>query len=143
MKLLDTPMLLSEEFDYLVHGIVRETLIRPPATPTHEAAWRKLIDELASWGERGADMLEDEGVEPPQPSIVHAATELASIMRDRDMEPPGRLMPNGDGGIVFRWRVGECAWTVEFESDGSIESCLVRRGKLIRRHSLHEGGDVQ
>ena len=142
MKLLETPTTLSEKVRYLTEGIVQGDSLETPLDPEHQATWQRVLNTLAVW-KQDPHELEDEGVEAPVPSAVSLASAVASLMRSRQIEPPGTVVPNGDGGLVFRWRRGETAWTMEFESDGSIDSFLVRSGKLICRHSLHDdGGDA-
>ena len=135
MKLLETAVAPPDRLEYLVRGIVQdEPGIR--LTPQQDADWQELMDTLVDWARDPGD-LEDEGVEPPDSSTIKLASELAGMMRDRDIEPPDRLAPNGDGGLVFRWRSGQTTWTVEFDMDGSVESSLVRSGRLVCRQSLH------
>lgn len=138
MKLLEAPLPLSEVFECLIHGIVCEEPAQAPTGLDTPGGWEDLMGGLEAW-EQDPDILDDEGVEPPEPPITRLASDIACMMRDRNMEPPGRVMPNGDGGIVFRWRMGDAAWTVE--SDRSIESSLARRGRVVCRHSLHEGAN--
>lgn len=133
MIAFDTDVLT--EILHLLQGIVQDEPVRARVAPQHQAAWQGLRDELADW-ERAPQRQEDEGVVPPDPSVVRLASEIASAMQERDMEPPGRLVPNGDGGLAFRWRTVETTWTVELDMDGAIESSLVRRGRLVWRRGL-------
>ena len=135
MRLLETAVALPDRLEYLVRGIVQD---EPGAslTPQQDADWQKLVDTLADW-ERDPDDLEDEGVEPPDVPAIRLASDLAEMMRDRNIEPPGRKVPNGDGGLLFQWRSDQTTWTVEFDIDGSVESSLVRSGRLVCRQSLH------
>jgi hypothetical protein len=137
MKLLETPITLSEKVRYLTEAIVEGDSLEGPLKPENQAAWQRVLDKLAVW-DGNPHELEDEDFEVPVPSALRLASAVAGVMRERGIDSPQTVVPNGDGGLVFRWRSGETAWTMEFESDGSIDSSLVRNGKLIRRHSLHD-----
>ena len=60
------------------------------------------------------------------------------MLRDTGVEAPQHVVPNGDGGIVFRLRSGPQVLSLELDGDGSVESYLLRGGKLVWRHALHE-----
>jgi len=59
------------------------------------------------------------------------------VLRSSDVEPPDALLTNGDGGVVFRWRLPGRTWSIELDVDGSIESSLMADSKLLWRHSIH------
>ena len=65
------------------------------------------------------------------------AMDVATVMRDGKIEAPDRIVPNGDGGLVFRWHSGEFTWSLELDVDGSMETTLMEEHTLVCRHSLH------
>ena len=69
--------------------------------------------------------------------MVHLAINVAKVLRDQNVESPDRVVPNGDGGIVFRWRSGNFTWSLELDADGSLETSLMDHDSLLCRHSLH------
>jgi len=80
--------------------------------------------------------LEDEGVEAPALEAIRLALNAVDTLRESGVDAPSRTVPDGDGGVVFRWRSGDNAWTLAFEADGTIESSLVAKGRLVSRHAL-------
>ncbi len=81
--------------------------------------------------------MSDEGIEGPSIATIRLAEKTARVLRDCNVEVPDRVVPNGDGGIVFRWRSGDFTWSLDLDADGSLETSLVERENLLCRHSLH------
>ncbi|MDP6110622.1 MAG: hypothetical protein QF437_13405 [Planctomycetota bacterium] len=133
MKLIHPAESLHDRASYLIQGIVDIPL---PAAGEQDG-WGDAFRQLAAW-KSDSSLLEDEGVESPQKRIVRSAEETGLSLKEHGISSPERVVPDGDGGIAFRWRQGPSSWTIEFDSDGSIESYLMHEGRLIRRHSLHE-----
>ncbi|GMU82709.1 MAG: hypothetical protein IT450_15500 [Phycisphaerales bacterium] len=96
-------------------------------------AWRRLIDfTLVEWG-RDPQAMEDDDVIPPSQNSVSHSIRLASQLAENDAPPPTRVVPNGDGGIVFERIRGEIAETIEVESDGSLYFTLCQGSRLVHR----------
>jgi hypothetical protein len=137
MKLLELPHTLSEKIDRLLQPILASGPVTGSAGEEQHNGWQAIVEQLCRWT-RDPAQLSDEEVEAPTSEVLAMATAVAEVLRDAGVEPPDHLVPNGDGGIVFRWRSGQRAWSIELDSDGSLESYLLQQGKLVWRHSLHE-----
>jgi len=137
MNLLEMPHTLSEKIERLLQPILAADGLSRPSGAGEKAAWQAVLKQLADW-RRDPQQLADEGVEPPTAGLLEAAGTVAEMLCSSSVEPPDTLVTNGDGGIVFRWRPGQRVWTIELDSDGSIESSLMVHGKLVWRHSLHD-----
>jgi hypothetical protein len=137
MRLLELPQTLSEEIERLLQPILAADGLTRSSGADEEAAWRAVVAQLTDW-RRDPQQLADDGVEPPTAGLLEAAGTVAEVLLNTGVEPPNTLITNGDGGIVFRWRSDERVWTIELDSDGSIESSLMLNGRLVWRHSLHE-----
>jgi hypothetical protein len=137
MKLLELPQTLSEKIERLLQPILAADGLTGPSGADERAAWQIVVHQLADW-RRDPRGLADEGVEPPTARLIEAAAAVAEMLCNGGVESPDTLVTNGDGGIVFRWRSGQRTWTIELDSDGSIESSLMLGGKLVWRHSLHD-----
>jgi len=99
-------------------------------------AWDQIIDRyLIEWA-RYPSRLDDEGVIPPSADIIHRACEIAIDMRDQTLAAPLRVVPNGDGGIVFERREGPIFQTIEIYEDGSVESAAFVDSRLVSCHRL-------
>lgn len=96
--------------------------------------WNELvINPLIDWG-RDPSILEDEGLDAPSFEIVNIAHRLAIGMRDSDFAPPDRVIPNGDGGIVFKQKNDNTLISIEICKDRTTEVTIFRNGNLIFRH---------
>ena len=137
MILLELPQTLSEKIERLLQPILAVDGFARPGGPEEKAAWQAVLERLADW-RRDPQQLADEGVEPPTEGLLEAAGTVADVLGNTGVEPPDTLVTNGDGGIVFRWRSGQSTWAIELDSDGSVESSLMLRDRLVWRHSLHE-----
>ena len=137
MKLLELPRKLPEKIDRLLRPILEARSAHGRFADDAEDAWRTVLDQFADW-QRDPDQLADEGVEAPTSDVLAVANEVAEVLRDTGVEAPQHVVPNGDGGIVFRWRSGPQVLSLELDGDGSVESYLLRGGKLVWRHALHE-----
>ena len=137
MKVLDFPQTLPERIDYLLQPVVTRSASREVLPEAEVKAWQELMDgQLSSWA-RDPEQLSDDGIEAPCVGTVQLAMSIARVLRDQNVEPPDRVVPNGDGGIVFRWRSGNFTWSLELDADGSLESSLMEHDNLLCRHSLH------
>ncbi|MBC8872773.1 MAG: hypothetical protein H8E44_25350 [Planctomycetes bacterium] len=137
MNLLEMPHTLSEKIERLLQPILDADGLTRPSGADEKAAWQAVLEQLADW-RRDPQQLADEGVEPPTAALLEATGAVGEMLSNGGVEPPDTLITNGDGGIAFRWRSGQRAWTIELDSDGSIESSLMVHGKLVWRHSLHD-----
>ena len=100
-----------------------------------QQGWQDVIDKnLVEWG-RNPGALDDEGVVPPSRAVINRACLVAIEARDQGEPPPNRVVPNGDGGIVFeRWH-DSVSQTIEIYNDGTIELAVYKDSCLLtRRH---------
>jgi hypothetical protein len=99
-------------------------------------AWQRVIDyQLVEWG-RNPDALADEGVEPPTLEAISAACEVAKALRDACSECPSRVVPNGNGGVVFELSRPDYFQTMEAKADGSVEFAVFNDCRLVSREKL-------
>lgn len=71
------------------------------AAEQNAASWQKIIHEyLLDWCLRGMPELEDD-LQPPTRDTLVAAIQVADKMRAVGAPPPSRVLPNGEGGIIF------------------------------------------
>jgi hypothetical protein len=136
MPVLEVPQTLPERIEYLLHPVVELDTAHTPLSGTYAVAWQELIEQLSAWA-RDPQQLSDEHVEAPSGRMIQLAMDVAAVMRDRSVEAPDRVVPNGDGSIVFRWRSRDFTWSLELDADGSMETSLMEENKLVCRHCLH------
>ena len=98
--------------------------------------WQDFIDDvLVEWG-RDPSQLEDDDVVPPTVATIEVAARFAMELRNAGVAPPMRVVPTGDGGIVFeRWE-GRVSERVEICDDGSIEYTAYDDCRLAARKRL-------
>lgn len=98
--------------------------------------WRRTINEpLIDWG-RDPSQLEDEGIDPPSREIVTLALQFAMFLRDQNVAPPDRVIPNGDGGIVFKRKMGDILEIIEVAKDASIEIIVFHGSEITTRQKI-------
>ena len=137
MTVLEFPQTLPDRVDYLLQPVVTRPATEQALAAAEIAEWREFIDgQLTSWAS-DPGQLSDDGVVAPSAELVQLAMSVAKMLRDRSVEPPDRIVPNGDGGIVFRWCSGDFTWSLELDADGSLKSFFLERDSLLSRHSLH------
>jgi len=67
----------------------------------NSSSWQKVIDEeLLNWCVQGLPDLEED-LQPPTHDALAAAILVADKMRTVGAPPPSRVVPNGEGGIIF------------------------------------------
>jgi hypothetical protein len=137
----ELPDTLAEKIGCLIRPILQPTRAaddrRETADPDLQSRWQTVLAQLASW-KSNPNQVADEGVLPPLTALLASAENVAEVLLARGVEPPDNLLTNGDGGIVFRWRLPGRTWSIELDVDGSIESSLMAGSRLLWRHSLHD-----
>lgn len=102
----------------------------------HEEGWNQIIDKhLVEWG-RNPSRFDPDEIVPPSPFIVAAACRVAMRLREAGWAAPLRVVPDGDGGIAFERRAGECFESLELAAQGQIELITFHKSKVIRRDRL-------
>jgi hypothetical protein len=84
------------------------------------------------------DYLVDEDVLPPTRQIIYKAYRLAMALRDNRSPGPLRVVPDGDGGIVFERQEGAVFETISVESTGRVEVMSFEGSRLTARITLPE-----
>ena len=103
---------------------------------SNRRAWQEVIDKkLIEWG-RDPSQLDDEMVIAPTRDVIRVAVELALALRDHDCPPPGRVIPDGDGGILFERTDGVHTETLEVLDDSSIEYAAFQGSRLMARRPI-------
>jgi len=102
----------------------------------NEAEWARILDDqLIEWG-RNPHELEHDDIVAPSPDIISLASQVAVIMRDAGETAPTRVVPNGNGGIVFERAVKPAFLTIEIDEDGSVETATFVNSKMVTRQRL-------
>ncbi len=100
-------------------------------------AWQEVIDHrLIDWG-RNPSQLDDDGIIPPSAAAIQGAIRFAEMMRDTGQPPPTRIVPSGEGGVVFELVRGSFFHAVEIRDDRSAEFGGFKNSRLIERRQLH------
>lgn len=101
-----------------------------------QGLWPEEIDgRLADWEQR-PDQLQDEGVEAPTRAIVGLARRCAGYLSERGAPAPSRIVPDGDGGMVFEWLKGPIVESIENADDAAIEYLRFVDSRLVHRQAL-------
>jgi hypothetical protein len=96
--------------------------------------WQSLVDDtLIDWGLLSDRPWGDE-ITPPSREVVSKAAKLAQKMKD--LPSPDRVVPDGDGGIVFEHRSNAGVEVMHVWDDGSVEYYRLTDGRVVERHSM-------
>jgi hypothetical protein len=99
-------------------------------------AWQHIIDrQLIEWVVNPGQ-LEDDELEPPSREIVALASRFLLFMRDQGMPPPHRVVPDGEGGVIFERKQSPVFETFEISREGSIEYLLFVNSQLKTREPV-------
>lgn len=110
--------------------------ISPEKRKMFAEGWTNIINEpLIDWG-KDPSQLEDEGIEAPSRALITFVSEYAMCLRRFGWPPPLRVVPSGDGGIVFELKSGPYFQSIEFDEDGTIELITFKDSKLVSRLEL-------
>ena len=129
---------ISKAYDNVVTGAADEESLAIPLGErvAHRDGWQKIIDhELIEWG-RNPSLLEDEDILPPSGAIIDRAAKLAMCLRDIGWPPPNRVIPNGDGGVVFERWAGSLFAKIDVCPDGSVVFTLFKNARLVGTERL-------
>jgi hypothetical protein len=83
---------------------------------------------------------DDDDFKFPTRAALMSAIQFVSLMADPNdpcpPPPPTRVLPDGDGGIVFEYRSSNSSESVEIDSYGNSELISIEDKKVIRRVPL-------
>ncbi len=76
-----------------------------PRADDAKNAWQRLIDEnLIEWGRHPEQFEDEDGYKAPTADNLVRATEFITFCRDQGAASALRMVPDGEGGIVFDWK---------------------------------------
>lgn len=138
MKLLEVPVTIQEKIQYLLQPILADvqSFGRGRLSEDDLRAWQTCIEHRLKAWEQQPSQLEEEGLEPPSAEVFPLVGEVAVVLRDQGVDPPLRVVPNGEGGVVFEWRDHPFFWVLEVERDGALALSVFRNARLVSRHQL-------
>ena len=93
-----------------------DLLTGPEPQSANAEGWKKAINiHLRNWW-HGVPGLEEEGLISPTRAAVDAAIKISESLAEQSLEPPSRIVPNGEGGLVFeRYPPSRLERTIEKE----------------------------
>ena len=108
----------------------------PVSGQSNRASWQRIIDEkLIEWG-ANPEFFGNDDIESPGPDVVSLAIQIARDYRDTDQAPPDRVVPDGDGGIVFERRSGSISENIRIGDDLTVEYVQMAGAKLMERKRI-------
>ena len=97
--------------------------------------WDRVIEEKINLWKNNPAALAEEDFTPPTWVAIQLAHRFAIRMRDVGADPPLRVVPDGDGGIVFEKRTGTTVELVECTGEGVLEYIIVKDSRVTFRMS--------
>ena len=121
------------------NGIGTAASTGEPRSAEARIAWQRLIDEkLIEWGRHPEKFEDEDGYKAPTADNLVRATELVLYCRDQGVLPPLRMVPDGEGGIIFDWKSSSRPYHVvaQIHADGGMEMLLFHECKLLARNRI-------
>jgi len=131
MSVLDASALRPELYQAVTTNVDDIT----PMTSKGEIWWQVVERTLLQW-EQDPSLLEEEGMEIPSIITIREAIRLANALFVTRSVPPTRIVPDGNGGIVFERQEGIVYETIELLPDKEPEYCLFQNAQLLHRHTF-------
>lgn len=98
-------------------------------------AWQSLIDQVLLAWLSDPSIVSDDGVDAPSGTTIRLAIDYAESFRDEGKTPPDSIVPDANGGIIFRRRRGGLTEVIHVWDDGTVEYQQFSGGCLaIRQH---------
>ena len=94
--------------------------------------WLRCIQELRTWLKAIPRAWQTDGIEPPNRSTLNIAIEVAHASRRDGIPDPIRVLPDGEGGVIFERREGPVYETLTIAADGEALMEHYREGRLVR-----------
>ncbi len=103
--------------------------------------WFDLITKLRDW-ERDPGRPAGVGITAPTVEIIRLAIRTAEFCEAGPFGSAGRVVPDPNGGIVFKLREGSIAEAVHVWSNGNVEYQRYEEMRLVERTPLAIAGAV-
>jgi hypothetical protein len=98
--------------------------------------WQHVIDQTLMAWLRDPSQLDDDGIDPPNGTIIRLSMDLAENFRDRGLPAPDSVVPDPNGGIVFQRREGNVSEEFHVWEDASVEYLRFEGTQLVERHPI-------
>jgi hypothetical protein len=136
MPILESDTTVAEKIERLLASAAMDDQTWVCDGPGESERWQAIIDgQLMAW-RSDPSRLEDEGIDAPSAVAFRSALLAAKVLRERGLPAPDRVVPSGDGGIVFARKRDPYYSTFEIEANGSIEFIRMKNTKVVSRQRL-------
>ena len=99
--------------------------------------WQSIIDEkLIEWS-AFPGQFESEEFQVPAAVAIGLASDIAHSCWKQGVAAPTRVVPNGEGGVVFERIDGTTFEAIEIEADGQVEYRVFEKSRLVGQSRLH------
>jgi hypothetical protein len=115
-----------------------ESLLSGDDDPVYQArvVWQTIINQKLEVWLSDPTAISDQGLDAPSQRVLRIALDYAESFRDQGMAAPDRVIPDPNGGIVFRRREGNISEVLHILDDGVVDYQKFRDSVLIARQSL-------
>ncbi len=103
---------------------------RPEPAPPDGRGWAACLATLREWI-TAASTWDEDGVVPPSPQTIRFAMRFAARLRDEGTPGPTRVVPDGEGGLVFERREGRLFETFTVTAGTTVELDRYRDSRLL------------
>ena len=113
-----------------------ETLSIGARVRQNQDAWQAVIDStLIEWG-RNLNIFQNDELEPFTKESIRKAWLLATISRNIEAPPPTRVVPDGNGGVVFEREGRSVFMSLNVDHTGAVELLTFKDGRLLSTQAI-------
>ena len=124
-------------YSAMVMDVTTRQICASALADPNRVAWERIVDDPLNKWLKDPGVLADEDVKAPSRSTIILAIWLAKELCRVDAPAPQRVVPDGDGGILFFRRDGSRDTEYEIESDGSIDEVVFQNARRVSRRTLY------
>jgi hypothetical protein len=112
-------------------------MVAKPLHVGYKEAWRQTLEKVSMMRFIRFPDLEDEGLKPPVSRAIAKATAIINSMLAGTYPPPTRVIPDGEGGIVFeRWDKKGDGQRIVVSAVGIAELSTFEGSRLVSRSPM-------
>jgi len=105
-------------------------------TDSERDGWQRLIDQRLLVWLRDPSLLEDDGIDAPERSLLRFALDVAENYRDSGWPAPHKIVPDPNGGVIFERAESDTVEAIYIWDDFSIEYLQYEKSRLVERQKL-------
>ena len=97
--------------------------------------WDAMDIQLNQWSKDLSDIVDCDAT-PPSKDVIRLARSYIARFRQKQMDPPAMIVPDGNGGIAFEWHFDRFFRLLEITKDEQLWLSEYQGGRLRSRGQI-------